>query len=290
MNIGYIYKCTFPDGKVYVGQTKKNPLKRYKEHLDPSPKRGPTNPRFWAEYLKQGKPSLEILEKVERKDRDSLSYALNVQERKYIQSLKADDPEFGCNVHPGGGRPVEAEKVLCCFYHRNRDYYYTEVREYFVSLLEKKKSRIPLTDEENQHLDRYLFSEENIFCSAFKETDPNEERQLNREYEAINYAASLCEEEYGEDLKEYIEEHQDEILAEYYNSKTILQLDSYGNILGEYNDIQEIAEKLKCDGESVRHVLKGNQKTAYGYRWCYKKDYDSNKVCQQQLLFPLELL
>ena len=35
---GIIYKYTFPDGKVYIGQTR-NPEKRKREHIDP--KTGP---------------------------------------------------------------------------------------------------------------------------------------------------------------------------------------------------------------------------------------------------------
>lgn len=40
---GIIYKYTFPDGKVYIGQTR-NPEKRKREHVDP--KIGPVNTGF----------------------------------------------------------------------------------------------------------------------------------------------------------------------------------------------------------------------------------------------------
>lgn len=43
------YKYTFPDGKVYIGQTRRNPAIRHREFI--SPVTGPTNGRFWEAYL-----------------------------------------------------------------------------------------------------------------------------------------------------------------------------------------------------------------------------------------------
>ena len=45
---GYIYKYTFPDGKVYIGQTRRPIELRHAEHLNPST--GPLNPGFWEAY------------------------------------------------------------------------------------------------------------------------------------------------------------------------------------------------------------------------------------------------
>ena len=42
---GIIYKYTFPDGKVYIGQTRRHPEKRKREHLAKDV--GPTNKGFW---------------------------------------------------------------------------------------------------------------------------------------------------------------------------------------------------------------------------------------------------
>lgn len=41
---GYIYKYTFSDNKVYIGQTRRNPEIRHKEHLSESV--GPMNSVF----------------------------------------------------------------------------------------------------------------------------------------------------------------------------------------------------------------------------------------------------
>ena len=45
---GYIYKYTFPDGKVYIGQTRRDPQIRHREHI--SPVTGSTNGGFWRAY------------------------------------------------------------------------------------------------------------------------------------------------------------------------------------------------------------------------------------------------
>lgn len=60
MRSGVIYLYTFPNGKVYVGQTRRDPQVRHREHLDP--KIGPQNGAFWKAYQEQGEPKYEILE------------------------------------------------------------------------------------------------------------------------------------------------------------------------------------------------------------------------------------
>jgi hypothetical protein len=49
---GYIYKYTFPDGKVYIGQTVRPVAARHREHITPST--GRVNVGFWEAYQKYG--------------------------------------------------------------------------------------------------------------------------------------------------------------------------------------------------------------------------------------------
>lgn len=58
---GYIYKYTFPDGKVYIGQTK-NLENRKRQHLDPSS--GPTNTGFWEAYQRFGTFEFEVIKEL----------------------------------------------------------------------------------------------------------------------------------------------------------------------------------------------------------------------------------
>lgn len=82
---GYIYKYTFPNGKVYIGQTRRDPSIRHREHFLPS--RGLLNNAFWQAYQEQGEPIFEILEEYQSEDRNtmqSVAVALNEKLIEYI--------------------------------------------------------------------------------------------------------------------------------------------------------------------------------------------------------------
>ncbi len=117
---GYIYKYTFPNGKVYIGQSRRRPNERNREHFDKIV--GELNPEFRKAYDATGMPDFEILEVVEDEkvqvlvpavyeeidynfnngifwvQDQNLVHILNRQETMYIQKYKATDPEFGYNV------------------------------------------------------------------------------------------------------------------------------------------------------------------------------------------------
>jgi hypothetical protein len=91
---GIIYKYTFPDGKVYIGQTR-NPEKRKRDHIDP--KIGPTNKGFWEAYQRFGTYEYEVIREIESDNEDELIDLLNRWESGYIYQYKADNPQFGYN-------------------------------------------------------------------------------------------------------------------------------------------------------------------------------------------------
>lgn len=48
-----------------------------------------------------------------------------------------------------------------------------------------------------------------------------------------------------------------------------------GEVVNEYQSINDICEELNIvRPDNIRNVLRGKQKTAYGYIWKYKKDYE----------------
>ena len=71
------HKYTFPDGKVYIGQTRRDPQIRHREHI--SPVTDPTNGGFWRAYSTFKKCNIERLV-------DMLNYA-ETQLIVYLQSL-----------------------------------------------------------------------------------------------------------------------------------------------------------------------------------------------------------
>ena len=107
---GVIYKYTFPDGKVYIGQTRRHPEKRKREHFDASI--GPTNSGFWEAYKRFGEPKYDILFEIERENEDELVYILNLMETQLIQQYKATSPEFGYNIMPFGTTHTNSKKII----------------------------------------------------------------------------------------------------------------------------------------------------------------------------------
>ena len=68
-------------------------------------------------------------------------------------------------------------------------------------------------------------------------------------------------------------ENADDILRRSKKGKIIQQLDKNGNVLREFLSNTQICEAfgiLRTD--NIDNVLKGRQKTAYGYYWRYKDE------------------
>ena len=66
---GIIYKFTFPNGKVYIGQTI-NPVSRKNSHLNE--KTGARNIAFWRAYKKYKTYKYDVIESVEDETREGL--------------------------------------------------------------------------------------------------------------------------------------------------------------------------------------------------------------------------
>ncbi len=93
MRSGVIYLYTFPNGKVYVGQTRRDPKIRHREHLDQQI--GPTNGAFLKAYQEQGEPKYEILETHQHENVEKLIDILNERETFFINKFKATNPDYG---------------------------------------------------------------------------------------------------------------------------------------------------------------------------------------------------
>ena len=106
---GIIYKYTFPDGKVYIGQTR-NPEKRKRDHIDPNT--GPVNTGFWEAYQRFGTYEYEVIREIESDNEDELIDLLNKWESGYIYQYKADNPEYGYNRTSYGTVGLKLNKIL----------------------------------------------------------------------------------------------------------------------------------------------------------------------------------
>lgn len=114
---GYIYKYTFPNGKVYIGQTKTDVNKRHKQHMHLS--KHPFKSRLCEKAIaKYGEPLLETIEIVECNDNEEkLNELLNFAENKWIKLYKSENPIYGYNAKRGGKREGSGRKPYGCNTH-----------------------------------------------------------------------------------------------------------------------------------------------------------------------------
>lgn len=273
---GYIYKYTFPDGKVYIGQTRRPIEMRHREHLNPST--GPFNPGFWDAYQKVGMPALSILETLESDDLSDLVRRLNALETRYIYRENATDPAFGYNRKEIATTYIPDIAILRREYASLCKKAENDKRPFFNKLTQKlfDGKDTDFTEEEKAFIDAYI-EHNNIFVHSDEdmvymedEDDVDEGGDFMLE-EAIDYAIWLYNEETFEIIARYISENASEILRREKQSKIIQQLDLDGNVIREYetqDDLRDALAIVRLD--NIINVIKGRQKTAYGFRWRYK--------------------
>lgn len=273
---GIIYKYTFPDGKVYIGQTR-NPEKRKREHIDP--KTGPVNTGFWDAYQRFGTYEYEVIREIESDNEDELIDLLNRWESGYIYQYKADNPEYGYNRTSYASVGIESKKILRRVYNAIQEDYFNSELEVLESASEKIwRTKQPLTKEElflitEKYPDNIWF--DNLKDFDFKNLHKNritEKREfyLDEHLGFIRNAIWECSQYIA---ARYVKENWKIIIEEARLAKSIVQIDKEGNVIKEYSSILEICQAFNIErGDNIRNVLKGKQKTAYGYIWKYKKD------------------
>ena len=277
---GVIYKFTFPSGKVYIGQTRRNPELRLKEHLDPVT--GPCNSGFWREYQQFKEYKYEIIETIEDSNDDVLVHKLNQLETYYIMKYHAYDPRYGCNKQHRGTESTGSERILQKIVQELYNNLLPERMALYNSIENKVwHTKEPLTSEEKDYMNDYFSHGEHIWplpdyfniedISSFDEDEKN------------GYAFDLKEsfEEWQsqltgalrEEVLSFVFENAAEILEEVRDRDAICALDKDGNIAFIFHSFNEIAQHFGVlRPDNVRNVLKGKQKSAYGYFWKYKRD------------------
>ena len=274
---GIIYKYTFPDGKVYIGQTRRHPEARKREHINKTV--GPTNSGFWEAYKKYGEPQYEVVFEVERDNEDELVSILNYVETGYIYLYKADHPEFGYNRRSFGMTSYVEPKII----QRKYDELFRQLSESRSKLLHSAiekiwKTKAPLTEEE-KFLIKEKYREDNLFqkhIDAFDLDNLSNNKLEDVEFlfgEALEYVHFMIDEEVEAEVSQFIKENYGQILEEERSKNAIVQIDKEGKVVREFNSVNEVCQALNVPRpENVKNVLKGKQKTAYGYIWKYKRD------------------
>ena len=281
---GYIYKYTFSDGKVYIGQTRRHPDERHREHFDNEI--GKLNPKFWNAYQNLGMPDFEIVEIIEKDRVQELVPVLNEKETAYIQLYKSANPEFGYNIRDHAFVAVPKDKVLDAEFER----LWLLCAEEWYPVFESVKNKCfetyePLTKEEMEFCEKEFSDEENIFADTLKEFHFDFVNLKNNSENAkfwFGECAEFAEERFCEAsweiIRQHIEHNKEQILKEHLPETTIVQMDTNGKIIREYASSADVKEAFKLkDMRNIYNVLEGRQKHAYGYIWRYKKDMNVSK-------------
>lgn len=271
MRSGVIYLYTFPNGKVYVGQTRRDPKVRHREHLDP--KIGPTNGAFWKAYQEQGEPKYEILETHQYENVEQLIDVLNERETFFINKYKATNPDYGYNVKPSGTVGLHGEPKICRLCDMYYHFYMQNIWTHFLMVEEKIKNEEILDDEEKEIYQDY-FVEKNIF---YKEDGSHKTDDLIYEH-WFDFAEFCLQDDIRTYAHEYVHENAAQLLDEYIDKETIYQLDLEGKIIAKFDSQLEAAEAMGVkNAANINNAVLGKQKTAYGYRWVKAMDYESQK-------------
>lgn len=280
---GFIYKYTFPDGKVYIGQTRRPLEVRHEEHLNP--KTGPLNPKFWEAFKKYGEPKREILETIEKEDGLSLAKALNERETYYINEYKSTDSSYGYNIKSKGITYSSDQLILDAEFERIWKIVAEKAYPSFCHIYDKISTgrSHTLSEEEKSFIQSSLLSN-NLFSAPLKEVMDSSTFAVDNEKglfwlsEALDYAKSVFCDESWENIRQYINEHSRSILQKSKEADIILQIDKEGNVVKEFLDADEIRQTFNITRiDNITNVLKGRQKTAYGYFWKYKTRKESEQ-------------
>ena len=285
---GYIYKYTFPNGKIYIGQTRRPIQIRHAEHLNPST--GPFNPGFWEAYQTVGTPFLTILETIEANDVTDLVEQLNRRETAYIFIEKATDPAYGYNKKTIATTYSPDINILKKEFYRICWQLEEEKKPFFDMVNEKllHGKKDDFTDDEKAFVEEYI-DHNNFFVHSVDFVPPIDEEMIQEGEsfideedtfmleEAIDYAIWRYNEETHEIIGQYISENAEEILRRAKQGKIIQQLDLEGNVIREFESQDEIREAFNIRSlNNITNVIKGKQKAAYGFTWRYKPISDED--------------
>lgn len=273
---GYIYKYTLPDGKVYIGQTRRNPEIRDREHFMPST--GPSNRAFWAACQEQGEPTLEILETIQNEDLRALVHTLNERETYYISLYKASDPNYGYNIKATGTVSTHEGYKLCKVCGRIIQRYKQTVWSEYEEMKKKIGHKETMTEHEKELYTAY-FVDNNPYFGAKK--DGIDDGFLY--YEWLHFADISIESDLIDLACRYVHENAERLLEEYVDEDTIYQLNMSGEIVEIFNSQADAAAAMgAATPANINRVIVGKQESAYGYKWVRAIDY---KPCTQLSLF-----
>lgn len=260
---GVIYKYTFPNGKVYIGQTRRGLKIRDREHFFPST--GPLNAAFWEALQTEGEPMLEIIEEHESDNLEELVRILNERETENICKYKATDPDFGYNIKASGTTGDGIGLKLCRICNNTFEEYKRKLWPEYEEMKKKIGHEETMTEHEKELYTAY-FVENNPF-GGFEEGN-------FMYYEWLHFADISFEDDLQTLACEYVHENATELLKDYIDEDTIYQLSLSGEFIAKFYSQADAAVAVGAStSANINNVVLGKQESAYGYKWVRAVDY-----------------
>lgn len=250
---GVIYKYTFPNGKVYIGQTI-NPRSRKSQHLCKST--GARNVAFWRAYEKYGSVEYEEIEHVAEYSRDVLCDKLNDLEQKYIAEYKSTNPKYGYNLTSGGkvfivteeGRKhmsdARTDKVAILQFDLNGNF----IAEHSSTVEAAKAVRSRPGTIWN--------------CCVGKASGRRVKKTQIVKGFTFRFKSDFTEHPLTINLN---------ITT---NKKRVLQFSLDGEFIKEWESIVEIENSMQCHESGIRQCCYGKYRQSAGYMWKFRDDFE----------------
>lgn len=251
---GVIYKYTFPNGKVYIGQTI-NPRSRMVQHLSKST--GPRNVGFWRAYKKYGSFEYEELEKISAPDEYALRDRLNLLEQQYIEEYHSNNRNYGYNLTSGGkafvvndeGRQhmseARTDKMPVLQYTLDGDF----IQEYESTTAAAKAIHSHAgsiyaccVGEARSKVKRHKVQIVKGYTFRFKRDYPDAPKHINVQLTSIK--------------------------------KKVLQFTLSGHFVREWDSIVEAEEAMAVAKPGIRSCCYGTYRQSCGYMWRFRDDFD----------------
>jgi len=246
MHLYYIYKLTFPNGKVYIGQTG-NFKARMREH-----KNSKANYTVSRAIRKYG------WENIQTEILLTCGAQIDMYERQYIRLLKSNEKELGYNVESGGNLKK------------------------FVSLETRKKlsetHKGLLAGEKHPMYGKIGELSWNYGKTHSEETKQKMSKSAKGKKFSAEHVKNMSLVRKGKEVKEEVRQKISEAMKGK-NSKVVLQFSLNGDFIKEWKSTREAEKKLSiCKGTISAVCLKAKQqingniyerKSAGGFKWEY---------------------
>ena len=156
---GYIYKYTFPNGKVYIGQTRTTVQQRHYTHMYDAKRkdRGGLVDIALAKYGEIFPETIETIE-VEENEATKLIELLNDAEVKWIKHYDSTNRQKGYNVQNGGN--IETPEIMILkekWYEIYQKDKWGEMLGYLRENLENIGKKLYLTKEKLNKDEQYVW-------------------------------------------------------------------------------------------------------------------------------------